>query len=259
VTQPIGLQPDDLAAVMATFGVAEAQVRRDHAISHILAALSRNGGDELIFFGGTALSRTYLLDGRLSEDIDLIAVDHRDDLADVLRKDINAALTRTHGRITWSPGWSRNSDVDPAVAVTAGGIATKIQLLRGESYEPWPTETRAIEQRYRDAPPAILRVPTMLSFAGWKTAAWIDRGAARDLYDLWALERVGALNAESAALFATHGPTSSPPKSWMFKRAPSAVEWQAQLAGQTRLKVTAAEALEAVRTGWAVAVGEDWE
>jgi hypothetical protein len=54
-----------------------------------------------------------------------------------------------------------------------------------------------------------------------------------------------ALNAESAALFATYGPTSSPPRSWMFKRSPSAAEWQAQLAGQTRLTVTAAEALEA--------------
>ena len=258
MTQPIGLQPDDLAEVMATFGVAEAQVRRDHAISHILAALSRHGGDELIFFGGTALSRTYLLDERLSEDIDLIAVDHRDDLADVLRKDINTALARTHGRITWSPGWSRNSDVDPAVAVTADGIAIQIQLLRGSRYEPWPTESRQIKQRYRDAPPAILRVPTRLSFAGWKTAAWMDRGAARDLYDLWALDKVGALNPESAALFARHGSTSSPPRSWMFKRAPSALEWQVQLAGQTRLTVTAAEALEAVRTAWAAAVGEDW-
>jgi predicted nucleotidyltransferase component of viral defense system len=61
---------------MATLGVAEAQVRRDHAISHILAALSRHRSEDLIFFGGTALSRTYLLDKRLSEDIDLIAVDH---------------------------------------------------------------------------------------------------------------------------------------------------------------------------------------
>ena len=100
---------------------------------------------------------------------------------------------------------SRNSDVDPAVAVTPDGIAIKIQLLRGTRYEPWPTETREIEQRYRDAPPAILRVPTLLSFAGWKTASWMDRGAARDLYDLWALDKVGALNAESAGLFATHG------------------------------------------------------
>jgi len=259
MTQPFGLQPDDLAEAMASFGVAEAQVRRDHAISHILAALSRHHGEELIFFGGTALSRTYLLDQRLSEDIDLIAVDHRDGLADVLLKEVSSALARTHGRITWSPEWSRSSDVDPAVAVTADGIAVQIQLLRGAGYEPWPTETRQIEQRYRDAPPAILRVPTLLSFAGWKTAAWMDRGAARDLYDLWALDKVGALNPESAALFARHGPTSSPPRSWMFKRAPSAVEWQAELGGQTRLKVTAAEALEAVRTGWAVAVGKDWE
>jgi Nucleotidyl transferase AbiEii toxin, Type IV TA system len=72
MTKPIGLQPDDLAETMAAFGVAEAQVRRDHAISHILAALSRHRHEELIFFGGTALSRTYLLDERLSEDIDLI-------------------------------------------------------------------------------------------------------------------------------------------------------------------------------------------
>ena len=176
----------------------------------------------------------------------------------MLLKDIDAALARTHGRITWSPGWSRNSDVDPAVALTPDGIAIKIQLLRGAGYEPWPTETREIEQRYRDAPPAILRVPTLQAFAGWKTAAWMDRGAARDLYDLWALDKVGALTAQSAALFATHGPTSSPPRSWMFKGAPSAAESQAQLAGQTRLTVTAAEALEAVRSAWAAAVGEEW-
>src|ERR1035437_10267864 len=139
---------------MATFGVAEVQVRRDHAISHILAALSRHHREELIFFGGTALSRTYLLDRRLSEDIDLIAVDHRDGLADVLLKDISSALARTHGRITWEPPWSSNSDVDPAVALTADGIAIKIQLLRSAGYEAWPTATREIEQRYRDAPPA---------------------------------------------------------------------------------------------------------
>jgi hypothetical protein len=46
------------------------------------------------------LGRTYLLDARLSEDIDLIAVDQRDGLADILLEDINTALARTHGRIT---------------------------------------------------------------------------------------------------------------------------------------------------------------
>jgi len=128
-------------------------VRPDHAISHILAALSRYHRDELMFFGGTALRRTYLLDERLSEDVDLIATSNRDGLAGILSKDIRTALSRTHGRITWAPGWTRSSDVEPAVAVTPDGIAIKIQLLRATYYEPWPTEMRSIEQRCRDVSP----------------------------------------------------------------------------------------------------------
>jgi hypothetical protein len=38
---------------MSAFGVAEAQVRRTHAVSHILATLSRHHQDDIIFFGGT--------------------------------------------------------------------------------------------------------------------------------------------------------------------------------------------------------------
>ena len=40
-------------------------------ISHLRAALSDL--EDIIFFGGTALGRTQLVAGRLSEDIDLIA------------------------------------------------------------------------------------------------------------------------------------------------------------------------------------------
>jgi predicted nucleotidyltransferase component of viral defense system len=242
---------------MEQFGVAEAQVRRDHAISHLLGVLSRLHRDDVTFFGGTALSRTYLLDERLSEDIDLIATADRDGLAELLVREIDSALARTHGRVTWSPGWTQ-SDIAAAVALLPGGIAIKIQLLRAEGYEPWPTEFRAIEQRYGDAPPATLRVPTLRSFAAWKTAAWMDRGAPRDLYDLWALNRVGALTTEAAALFARHGPTGKPPRFWMFGQSPPEPEWRVQLGAQTRLRISAAEALAAVRAGWAAALDEDW-
>jgi predicted nucleotidyltransferase component of viral defense system len=235
---------------MTRFGVAEEQVRRDHAISHILAALSRDHRDDVIFMGGTALSRTYLRDERLSEDIDLIAMRPRDRLAETLALEIPNALMRTHGRIVWAPKWS-NRDVDPAIALTPDHIAVKIQLLRGAHYEPWPTEVRQLDQRFRDAPPARLRVPTLPAFAGWKTTAWLDRRAARDLYDLWALSRIGALTAEAAALFAAHGPTNEPPRLWMFETPPTEQEWRAQLAAQTRLTVTSQEALNAVRTAWA--------
>jgi len=86
----------------------------------------------------------------------------------------------------------------------------------------------------------------------------MDRAAARDLYDLWALTKVDALNADAAALFAQHGPTSHPPRSWMFNHAPTATEWRSQLAGQTRLTVTAPEALAAVRAAWAATLDEQW-
>ena len=69
MTSPTGLQSLDLNRVRLAFGVADTQVRRDHAVSYVLAALSRSYRDDLIFFGGTALSRTHLVDERLSEDI----------------------------------------------------------------------------------------------------------------------------------------------------------------------------------------------
>lgn len=62
-----GLSQDDLEREASRFGVADEQVRRDHAISHVLAGLAASMRDDLIFFGGTALSRTHLVNARLSE------------------------------------------------------------------------------------------------------------------------------------------------------------------------------------------------
>lgn len=254
-----GLSPEDLALVMAKFGVAEDQVRRDHAISHILAVLSRSYRDRVVFFGGTALSRTFLDDERLSEDIDLIVVaGNRDDVATQLRRDIDRALLRTHGRLAWNPAWTPNSDVAHALIETASRVVIKAQLLRGAQYPQWPTEEHSITQRYSDAPAATLRVPTLSAFVGWKTTAWMERRLPRDLYDLWALANVGALNAESAALFARHGPINTPPQAWMFSTPPTAAQWRAQLASQTRLTVSADEALQVVRAAWSAATNEDW-
>jgi hypothetical protein len=39
----------------------------------------------------------------------------------------------------------------------------------------------------------------------------------------------------------------------MFSRAPSERDWREQLSGQTRLTVSAKEALQVVRSAWAVA------
>jgi nucleotidyltransferase AbiEii toxin of type IV toxin-antitoxin system len=255
---PGKLSPDDLRHVADLFGVAEAQIRRDHAISHVLAVIAAQLPDAVIFFGGTALSRTHLAHARLSEDIDLISTGSRRETADALERALGTGLMRVLGRPRWNPGLDAGKDVTPAVLELGEDIAIKMQLLDGRFYPRWPVERRALEQRYLDAPPAELNVPTVESFVASKAAAWHDRGAARDLYDLWALARQGYLTAEAAALFAKHGPTGNPPRKFMFTTAPTEQAWRDQLAGQTRLKVMAADALAAVRAAWSAAMGERW-
>ncbi len=252
-----GLTVDDLHRVMSLFGTSAEQVRRDHAISHVLAGLSHHHADELIFFGGTALSRTHLQPGRLSEDIDLIATGDRNDLAARLTATVESSLRRVIGRVSWNPAFNHRRDVDPAIAYLPGGGTVRIQLLARGGYQPWSTAMTPLHQRYLDAPPATLTVPTRDAFIGWKTATWMDRAAARDLWDLWALARHG-YTAHAAELFTRHGPTGGTPKPWMFTQAPTHRTWVDQLAGQTRLNIGPQEALEQVRQAWADALEENW-
>lgn len=93
--------------------------------------------------------------------------------------------------------------------------------------------------------------PTLPAFASSKTATWFDRRAARDLWDLWALDQIGAINAEAESLYRRYGPTNKPPAPHDFTKGPTDAEWQYQLAGQTRLTVSARDALRAVREAWA--------
>lgn len=99
---------DERGAVAAQFGVSVEQVERDHLISHVLGFLSDRAGDRVQFIGGTALARTHLPSGRLSEDIDLIAVDDRKFVAATLDTELPRALARSHGRLTVTPDEALN-------------------------------------------------------------------------------------------------------------------------------------------------------
>src|SRR5207245_733759 len=92
----------NLAAWAARFGVADEQVRRDHLISHILAAAATLEGAGLVFFGGTALARTHLPAFRLSEDVDLLA-DPREEWLARLERHLPRALRRHFGPVGWDP------------------------------------------------------------------------------------------------------------------------------------------------------------
>jgi hypothetical protein len=130
----------------------------------------------------------------------------------------------------------------------------RLQLLSARDRMVWPTERRALVQRYADAPPAELLVPTLPAFAASKTSTWADRHAARDLWDLWALAAIGAIDSAAVDLFRRYGPTNQPPADHMFTTAPTDAEWRAQLAGQTRITVSVTDALATVRTAWTGAV-----
>jgi predicted nucleotidyltransferase component of viral defense system len=244
------LDPTEEIAIADQFGVARDQVRRDHLISHLLAVLSAHFADQLIFFGGTALCRSFVPNGRLSEDIDLIAVGNRRDTARALEQGLVAENRREYPGMNWRPQLSTVRDVDPAVLATAEGLNVRIQLLNRTGYPHWPTESRALIQRYSDVPPATLTVPTRAAFAAWKASAWMDRAASRDLFDLWSLAEIGAIDGEAADLFSRYGPMSRPADEGAFSVAPDETVWRRDLGAQTRVTVTADEALAVVRAAW---------
>lgn len=251
------LDPDELDRVAEQFGVDGAQVLRDHLISHVLAALSTEAADAVLFFGGTALSRSILTAGRLSEDVDLIAVGSRNEVAKHLMTAIPRALRREFPGLTWSPSLIDGRDSDAAILRSPDGLAVRIQLLNAVGYPRWPTDRVALTQRYSDAPPATLTVPTPAGFVAAKTAAWYDRAAPRDLWDQWALAVHGHLTAEAADLFARVGPTNRRPDPDSFAHPPSEAQWQRDLAAQVRLTVTAVEACGTVQARWAALARSD--
>lgn len=244
---------DEFDAVAERFGVDTEQVRRDNLLSHVLAAITSGiSTDDVVFFGGTALSRTYLADARLSEDIDLIALAPRAQLAAAIESAVARGLARSHGRVTWLPALTATAGSQPATLSVEGVDGIQVQLLAGDGYT-WPTEVRDVEQRYSDAPPARLRTLTASAFAAAKLAAWMDRRAPRDLYDQWALSERGLVDDAALDVFVRHGPTGKPPARWAFATGPDEQAWRRALGHQTRLTVTAADALAAVREAWAVA------
>lgn len=247
------LDAREAATVAARFGVADVQVRRDHLIAHLLAALASRLAERVVFFGGTALASTHLPDGRLSEDIDLMAVSRRAEVAVDVERALADGVRREYGRLSWQPPLSTVTGASPATLRADDGLLVRVQLLDPTGYPPWPSQRRLLVRRYRDVPPTSLRVLTRAGFAASKTAAWHERRACRDLYDLWGLAVIGALDSEAADVFARLGPTGRPPAPWMFDSAPTLEDWQVQLAGQTRLAVGPADALDSVRRAWATA------
>lgn len=250
------LHPDDRSDVAMRFGADDSQVARDHLVSHLLAGLEAIAGDEVVFSGGTALARTHLSCGRLSEDIDLYTVGNRRALADRLTAGWPRSVRREFPRLTWNPELGAVRDVEAALLVTDDAISIRIQLLDADAtYRGWPIERRRVEVRYRDVAPVSLIVPTLPAFVAMKASAWRDRQAARDLFDLASLARLGAIDSRAVALL--REVTSVPLVGMDLAALPRGLDWHGQLAHQCRLDMDAETALADVRRTWSAAANWD--
>ena len=260
------LDPAELVDIGDRFGVSEHQVRRDHLISHVLSAI---GKLELpvTFFGGTALARTLVVDpedgARLSEDIDLYT-EVRSTVAEALDNGLPRLLRREFPGAAMDPGLTAVRAVEPAVLRTPDGVQVRIQALdtsrEHAELHQYPTEVCPVVLRYRDLPATVpLCVPTLPAFGAMKTVAWRDRHTARDLYDLAALARVGALTGEAADLVRRVSGVRVAPHDFDYRRH---ISWHEQLAHQTRLVADPQGCLREVRSaygralGWPAADGE---
>ena len=159
-------------------------------------------------------------------------------------------LSREFGRPTFAPTLAARRPEQAVTAAFPSGSMVQIQFLPDDHYAPWPFASVQLEQRYSDAGPAVLQVPTLPAFIAWKTSAYVDRRASRDLWDLASLAALGAYTSEAADLFSRLGIFTAPPTDATLPVAPSEVIWQHDLAHQTRLNITAAEARSAVMLAW---------
>jgi len=109
----------------------------------------------------TALARTHLLEGRLSEDIDLYTAD-RAAIAPVLTNRWQTTVRREYPRLSWEPRLASVVDVEPALLRSPDdAVAVRVQLIQADAgYLRWPTQVTSIAPRYRDAVSVELRVPT---------------------------------------------------------------------------------------------------
>ena len=168
------LNPTEVLAVAEQFGVADARVRRDHLLSQLLAALASNLAEEVVFLGGAALARTHLPDGRLGENLDLVARGKRASVASVVERVLATGARRDYGRLSWQPRFVRRRGRRSCELVALRLPSACSVDATGVPRVPTPKK-RQLLQALPDTPPTMLRVPPLASFVARKTVAWADR------------------------------------------------------------------------------------
>lgn len=238
------IDADEVREAVARWGTTSEQILKDHVISHLLDALRDING--IVFFGGTALNRTFL-SSRLSEDIDLyldpsdraVPDDVVHHLIDHTKREFPDFQVDTA---------AREADVRTYSATTESH-RVQIQFVGPRpEYRHVGMTRNSVELRYSDLPESVpLVTPTLVGFYALKTAAFEERHFERDLFDLAGLARIGAINTD--ALDALRTLRGAGPTRWMYQdsRAPDPRSWEVALAHQTGAPGDPRDAMTRVR------------
>lgn len=166
-----------------SLGVQEVHILRDYVLNHLLVSISPSF-PELVFRGGTALTRIYWPDFRLSEDLDFIAEDPVDNLEDRLESSVADSSKRIGRPLKFSFGLPKNGWSRSAVESEFGELILDINLPQ-RAY--LPVEERVLNLPYSDLNDEIrVRCLSLAEILGNKWFMLDDREEPRDLYDLWA-------------------------------------------------------------------------
>lgn len=243
------IERDEIAIVAGRFGAPDSQVVRDHLISHVLAALASLPNalfEQVTFFGGTALCRTWCPDLRLSEDIDLLI--ETPDITEDLVLHVSRMLRREFPEHSWQQLGSRHEVETRSLSVSDSMVQVQFVQWR-HAWKGVPRTLTPVLLRYSDLPTSVrMAVPTPTGFAAMKLAAWLDRRAPRDLFDLAALAEAGHIDHGALGLARSIIGFIPSPES-LGQKVPKSVEraWQTELGHQLGNARSAVECLNVVR------------
>ncbi len=187
------LNKEDLSRYKSHLNFNIGQLEKDYLQHLFLLFLSRNIKDELIFKGGTALQKAYSLN-RFSEDLDftLLKEMNLDILIKRISKDISDFGFET--RFEKLEGRGRNYRIrikGPLYDGTENTIASlriEISLRKDLILKP---DTKEIVPVYTDTQPYLILIMNTQEILAEKARAVLQRGKARDVYDIWFLLKKG--------------------------------------------------------------------
>lgn len=221
------ISPAEVSEQASRWGVSPSQIEKDHVISHLLVAIAEVGVP-IWFYGGTALNRSHIEMGRLSEDIDLMVEDPKIDIEALLQRPLFRHLGATSWELRSRLSWMRT------YLVSAIGTSVKFQLVRFDRDDRrWGWEERHVELRYSCLPAHVaMRLPEVEGFVAMKLSAYTERWAPRDLMDLAQLAHRGAVTPAAIARMRAVTGRGVSLHDFTTKRGPNQTEWETELGHQ---------------------------